>query len=95
MSSNVLIALTLGAGPNIGASVAREFASEGYKGVLTLRKVPENASPLLSHIKGDLSQPKPVVDIFTQVRKLHGEPSVVVYNGTSKMSYLERIRDSD
>ncbi|KAK9439771.1 NAD(P)-binding domain protein [Metarhizium brunneum] len=80
MSSSVLIALILGAGPNIGASVAREFASKGYKVVLTSRKVPENASPLFFHIKGDLSQPKSVVDIFTQVRKLHGEPSVVVYN---------------
>lgn len=95
MPANASIALILGAGPNIGASVAEQFAAKGYKVVLTSRKVPENANPSFSHIKGDLSQPKSVVDIFTQVRKLHGEPSVVVYNGRSKMSHLERIRYSD
>lgn len=95
MSSNVSIALILGAGPNIGASVAEEFASKGYKVVLTSRKIAENANPSFSHIKGDLSQPNSVVDVFTQVRKLYGEPGVVVYNGMSQMSHLERIRDSD
>ncbi|KAH8121205.1 hypothetical protein FP744_10001965 [Trichoderma asperellum] len=80
MSSNVSIALILGSGPNIGASVAEEFASKGYKVILTSRKVPENANPSFFHIKGDLSQPNSVVDVLTKVRKLHGEPSVVVYN---------------
>jgi len=81
MSSTSPLALILGAGPNIGASVAKGFAAKGYKVVLTSRKAPKDADSSYSYVQGDLSEPKSVVDIFSRVRKLHGEPSVVVYNG--------------
>ena len=81
MPSTSPVALILGAGPNIGASVAKKFATKGYKVVLTARKFPENPDPSYSYIKGDFSQPRSVVDTFAEVRKLYGEPSVVVYNG--------------
>lgn len=81
MSLAAKVALILGAGPNIGASVAEEFSSKGYKVVLTSRKRPEAVNPTYVDIQGDLSNPQSVVDIFAQVRKLYGEPSVVIYNG--------------
>ncbi|CAI6342064.1 unnamed protein product [Periconia digitata] len=74
------IALLLGAGPNIGASTAKEFSSSGYQVVVTSRKAPADANPSYSYVQGDLSQPESVENIFSHVRKLHGEPSVVVYN---------------
>jgi NAD(P)-dependent dehydrogenase (short-subunit alcohol dehydrogenase family) len=76
------IVLILGAGANIGASVAKEFAANSYKVFLTSRKLPAEPNPSYSYIQGDLSYPGSVNDIFSQVRKLAGEPSVVVYNGS-------------
>lgn len=81
MSSASPVALILGSGPNIGASVAEEFASEGYKVVITSRKNPEAVESPHGYVQGNLADPKSVLDIFAQVRKLYGEPSVVVYNG--------------
>lgn len=77
------VALILGAGPNIGASVAEQFSLQGYKVVLTSRKEHSDANPSYSYVQGDLARPDSVVDIFARVRELHGEPSVVVYNGES------------
>ena len=85
MGSTAAVALILGAGPNIGANVAKEFAASGYKVVLTSRNAPTSEDASYSHIKGDLSEPNSVVDIFSQVRSLYGEPSVVVYNGISHL----------
>jgi NAD(P)-dependent dehydrogenase (short-subunit alcohol dehydrogenase family) len=81
MSPDAPIVLILGAGPNIGKSVAEQFAAQDYKVVLTSRKEHEDANSSYSYVKGDLADPKSVVDVFTTVRQLHGEPSVVVYNG--------------
>ena len=78
------IVLILGAGPNIGANVAKTFAANGYKVVLTSRKAPESVNPLYTYVQGDLAEPKSVVDIFARVRETCGEPSVVVYNGMLK-----------
>ncbi|KAE9364956.1 putative short-chain dehydrogenases/reductase [Stipitochalara longipes BDJ] len=80
MPSASPLAVILGAGPNIGASVAKGFAAKGYKVVLTSRKTPKDANSSYSYVHGDLADPKSVVDVFSQIRKLHGEPSVVVYN---------------
>jgi NAD(P)-dependent dehydrogenase (short-subunit alcohol dehydrogenase family) len=81
MSPNPPLVLILGAGPNIGAAVAEQFALQGYKIVLTSRNEHEGTNSLYSYIQGDLAKPQSVIDIFTRVRELHGEPSVVVYNG--------------
>ncbi|KAH8711858.1 putative short-chain dehydrogenases/reductase [Phaeosphaeriaceae sp. PMI808] len=74
------IVLILGAGPNIGANVAEQFAEQGYRVVLSSRKQHDGTNPSYSYVHGDLAEPKSVVDIFAQVRQNHGEPSVVVYN---------------
>lgn len=83
MSPASPLVLILGAGPNIGANVAEQFATQGYRIVLSSRKQHEGTKPAYSYVQGDLAEPKSVVDIFTQVREHHGEPSVVVYNGKS------------
>jgi NAD(P)-dependent dehydrogenase (short-subunit alcohol dehydrogenase family) len=81
MPSDTPVLLVLGAGPNIGASVAKQFAADGYKVVLTSRKPPTEQEGSYSYVQGDLSQSKSVDTIFSEVRKLYGDPSVVVYNG--------------
>lgn len=86
MSSTSQVALILGSGPNIGANVANEFAANGYKVVITSRNPPKDEDSSKLYVKGDLSEPKSVDDIFSQVRKLAGEPSVVVYNGNPALS---------
>lgn len=83
MTRTSRIALILGAGPNIGSQVAKKFADDGYQVALASRKATAAVedNPMYLHIQGDLSQPDSVPDIFAQVRRLAGEPSVVVYNG--------------
>jgi NAD(P)-dependent dehydrogenase (short-subunit alcohol dehydrogenase family) len=81
MSATSPVVLVLGAGANIGANVAKEFTAKGYRVVLTSRKIPEEQESSYLYVQGDLTQPKSVVDIFSQVQDLYGLPSVVVYNG--------------
>ena len=76
------VVLILGAGSNIGASVARAFALKGYKVAVTSRQ------PQKGHdddgylrVQGDLSDPSSVQHTFATVRRVLGHPSVVVYNG--------------
>jgi NAD(P)-dependent dehydrogenase (short-subunit alcohol dehydrogenase family) len=83
--STTPILLILGAGPNIGASLSRSFASKGYKIATTSRRGgPEtndtNNADHLS-IKADLSDPSSVAGVYEKVREKWGVPSVVVYNG--------------
>jgi NAD(P)-dependent dehydrogenase (short-subunit alcohol dehydrogenase family) len=86
MGSTPPVVLILGAGPNIGLNVANEFAANGYKAVVTSRNPPQDLKDSWSYVQGDLSDPNSVVDIFSKVRKLCGEPSVVVYNGNSSLT---------
>ena len=87
-SSKVL--LVLGAGANIGASVARVFASRGYKVAVTSRGNIELDKSYLA-IKADLSQPEKVKDVFATVKQEYGAaPSVVVYNGTQPTLELKQ-----
>ena len=82
MATKSPVALILGAGPNIGQSVARKFASNGYKVGLAARSVKESdstADQLL--IPSDFSRTEDVVNAFDKVKKAFGIPSVVVYNG--------------
>lgn len=76
------VVLILGAGPNIGSYVARTFAAKGYKVALSSRSAREDDSttPFLN-VRGDMSDPTSVRDIFAKVKEVLGQPSVVVYNG--------------
>ncbi|TVY88130.1 Secoisolariciresinol dehydrogenase [Lachnellula willkommii] len=79
MMSKVI--LILGAGPNVGASVAHAFASKGYKVALASRSQKESDNtPSQIHIPTDVSNPDAVVAAFSKTKSLLGNPSVVVYN---------------
>ncbi|TVY85214.1 hypothetical protein LSUE1_G000761 [Lachnellula suecica] len=78
------VILIIGAGANIGAGVARSFATKGYKVALVARKLKESESTADQlNISTDLSDPSNVAGIFAKVKASLGLPSVVVYNASS------------
>lgn len=85
------VILILGAGANIGQAVAKAFVSNGYKVALVARKSNEadNTADILN-FKGDFSDPTSVEGVFAKVRSTLGVPSVVVYNGHSHRTCIQR-----
>jgi NAD(P)-dependent dehydrogenase (short-subunit alcohol dehydrogenase family) len=78
------IVLIFGAGTNVGSHVARTFAAKGYKVALSSRSIRNDDSTAdFVNIRGDMSDPNSVGDVFTKVQETLGQPSVVVYNGWS------------
>lgn len=76
------VILVIGAGPNIGAAIAKKFADNGYKVALAARSLsPGIQSNGYLHVKADLSNPESVPQIFGTVKETHGAPNIVVYNG--------------
>lgn len=82
MASTSRVAIVFGVGPNIGAKVAQQFTTDGYKVAAVSRsgKGLDAGSVALS-ITADLTDPKTVHAVFEEVRSELGEPIVVVYNG--------------
>ncbi|MCJ1424705.1 hypothetical protein MMC29_002593 [Sticta canariensis] len=84
MSPTSPIILIFGAGPRIGASVAKAFAAKGYKVALASRKASEaNNTADEIHVQSDFADPGTVVNAFSRVKASLGIPSVVVYNGAA------------
>jgi NAD(P)-dependent dehydrogenase (short-subunit alcohol dehydrogenase family) len=84
MAAKSPVALIIGAGPNIGQSVARKFASKGYRVGFAARSVKEaDSTDSQLNIPSDFSKTGDVVKAFDRVKKTFGIPSVVVYNGES------------
>jgi NAD(P)-dependent dehydrogenase (short-subunit alcohol dehydrogenase family) len=83
MAARSPVALIIGAGPNIGQSVVRKFASNGYKIGLAARSVKEaDSTDSQLNIPVDLTKTDDVVKAFDQLKNTFGIPSVVVvYNG--------------
>ena len=82
MAATSPIILILGAGPRVGSSVAKAFASKGYKVALASRKASEAADSANEiHVQSDFADPATVVNAFAKVKSSLGVPSVVVYNG--------------
>lgn len=78
------LVLIFGAGPNVGQSDARTFASNGYKVGLAARFLKEaDSTDSQLHITWDISKTDDVVNAFTKIKETFRKPSVVVYNGTS------------
>lgn len=78
------IALILGAGSNVGQSLASAFSQAGYKVALVSRSIQESSSDKQIQIPADLSKPDNVPSIFESVRqKLGADPNVVIYNAAS------------
>ncbi|RSH89703.1 hypothetical protein EHS25_002254 [Saitozyma podzolica] len=84
MAAKSPIVLVLGAGANIGQSVARLFASKGYKVALAARSIKANDSTADQlNIPSDFSNTDAVVDAFAKVKQVFGIPSVVIYNASA------------
>ncbi|RDW62516.1 hypothetical protein BP5796_10818 [Coleophoma crateriformis] len=78
------VILILGAGPNIGQTVGRTFASKGYKVALASRSLREaDSTDDQLNITSDFANPDDVVNAFAKVKKVLGIPSVVVYNAAA------------
>lgn len=80
-----LVALILGSGPRVGASVADKLASVGYKIAVASRSGSgsKNDKGYLS-LKADFSQPESIPALFEAVKTEFGTaPSVVVYNAAT------------
>ena len=84
MPSSSPVALVLGAGSNVGMSVGRAFAAQGYRVALAARSLKEeNSTPDELHIPSDFSESHSIPQIFTKVKAKFGNPHVVVYNGNA------------
>jgi NAD(P)-dependent dehydrogenase (short-subunit alcohol dehydrogenase family) len=83
MSSLQPVLFILGAGPNIGLSVAHAFAARGYKIALATRSFQNGiGEDGFLRLKLDLTNTKDIPAAFDKVTKELGIPSVVIYNGT-------------
>src|ERR1700756_4638487 len=83
------IALIVGAGPGLSASLARLFKKEGMKVALAARDAGK-LDALVKEIDGrayscDASMPKDVENLFNSVVKDIGEPNLVVYNASGRV----------
>ena len=83
------IALIVGTGPGLSASLARLFTKEGMKVALAARDA-RKLDTLVKEIDGraytcDASIPKDVENLFDSVNKDIGEPNLVVYNASSRV----------
>jgi NAD(P)-dependent dehydrogenase (short-subunit alcohol dehydrogenase family) len=83
------IALIVGAGPGLSASLARLFTREGMTVALAARDA-KKLDGLVKEIDGhafpcDASSPKDVENLFDSVTKAIGEPTLVVYNASGRV----------
>lgn len=83
------IALIVGAGPGLSASLARLFKKEGMTVALAARDA-KKLDGLVKDIDGrafpcDASSPKDVENLFDSVTKGIGEPNLVVYNASGRV----------
>lgn len=83
------IALIVGSGPGLSASLARLFTRQGIKVGLAAREV-QKLSGLVKEIDGrayscDASRPADVENLFTSISKDIGEPNLVVYNASGRV----------
>jgi NAD(P)-dependent dehydrogenase (short-subunit alcohol dehydrogenase family) len=84
MAANSVV-LVLGAGPRVGASVAENFASKGYKVALASRKGTgaKTAEGYFS-IQADFAKPESIPAVFDATKAaFNAFPSVVIYNAGS------------
>ena len=92
MSKASPIVLILGAGPNVGQSVARAFTAKGYRVALAARRATEadNTTDEI-YIQSDFTDANSVVNVFSKVKASLGIPSVVVYNGKHRCPRSRRF----
>ena len=83
------IALIVGAGPGLSASLARLFTKEGMRVGLAARDI-KKLDSLVKEIDGraytcDASDPKDVGNLFNSISQDVGEPNIVVYNASGRV----------
>ena len=81
------IAIVIGAGPGLGAAVARRFAREGFKVGIVARKR-ETVEPIAQAVGGrayaaDATDAAQVAKLFAQIRDELGAPDVLIYNASA------------
>ena len=83
------IVLILGSGANVGRSVARKFATDGYLVAISARSLENGTSPEgYITIKADYSHRDAIPTVFDNLKATAGIPNVVIYNGKNQMSDL-------
>ena len=83
------VALIVGSGPGLSASLARLFTKEGMQVALAARKV-KKLDGLVKEIRGrayacDASNPANVQKLYQSVSQDIGDPNVVVYNASGRV----------
>ena len=83
------IALIVGSGPGLSASLARLFKKDGMKVALAARDV-KKLDALVKEVDGrayacDASRPKDVESLFDSIAGDIGEPNLVVYNASGRV----------
>jgi len=84
MAANPVV-LILGSGPRVGASVAKKFASNGYKVAIASRSGDSTkTSEGYFSLKADFTKPDTIPAVFKAVKtEFNAAPSVVVYNAAA------------
>lgn len=84
------IALIIGAGSGLSASLARLFAKEGITVALAARQIDKLAGLAeeigASRFTVDASKPDQVEKLFNQVEQQLGIPTIVIYNPSARIS---------
>jgi NAD(P)-dependent dehydrogenase (short-subunit alcohol dehydrogenase family) len=94
------VAIVIGAGPGLGAAVARRFAREGFKVGVVARKR-ETVEPLAQEIAGraytaDTTDAAQVAKLFAEARADLGPPDVLIYNASAfKMGGILDVSPED
>jgi NAD(P)-dependent dehydrogenase (short-subunit alcohol dehydrogenase family) len=83
------LALIVGAGSGLSASLARRAAREGMKPILAARKI-DKLTGLVEECGGtaiacDAAEKSDVAALFDRVSKEHGVPDLVVYNPSARV----------
>jgi NAD(P)-dependent dehydrogenase (short-subunit alcohol dehydrogenase family) len=83
------IALIVGSGPGLSASLARLFKREGMKVALAARNI-QKLDGLVEEIEGrayacDATSPADVKNLFQSVSQDLGDPNLVVYNASGRV----------
>ena len=83
------VALIVGSGPGLSASLARLFTKEGMQVALAARNV-KKLDSLVKEIRGrayacDASNPANVQKLYQSVSQDFGDPNVVVYNASGRV----------
>lgn len=85
------VAVVVGVGPGLGASLGRRFAAEGMRVALAARRR-ERLEPMLADMHGrgaayacDATREADVAALFQAVRRDLGEPDLVVFNASGRV----------